>query len=284
MKTKKISILYIILLLVGVTLLGYTQARAYVLGDGICDTEESKLNLCITAWEYVIEVLPDDDGNWPSLTPDGTQKAYTYMATAPANCDSPTWSYSVTQLAYCEGSTEVDYVTGSDPTGSALFIPQGKVSKCSDLPTEEGVELWKLNPTLSCSDVKTSLTYTVYSSLESGLSCGNWTVVRTKDGCEGGYLRGPGCDNPGPIETTRVFDNGQLTVNFDICTGEPSNVTFSGAETATTKAWICVDGNPQNGGIVDDCEIVTNAGPRSSGCYIFGSRTYLYGGDARTAR
>jgi len=282
MKTKKISILYIIALLVGVIFLGHSQARAEInLGDGICSDEEASLNLCISAWDYVIEVLPDEHGNWPFLTSDGTQKAFRYIATVhPENCDSPTWSYTVTQLGYCGEESAVDYVTGSYPDGSALFIPQSKVSKCPDLPTEDDVQLWKLNPTLNCNSNPPHTEFTIYASIESGLSCGNYTVIRTSQGCEGGLLRGPGCNNPGTIETTRIFNNGELTVNFDICSGEPSNVTFSGGETVKSIAWICVNGNPQETGNFDGCVRAHNAGPRSSGCYIIGSQTYLYGGTA----
>ena len=271
MKAKYISISMFIFLIVGISFVDQTQVRAEInLGDGICSDDEMAQNLCIKAWEYVIEVFPDSTGTWPFITADGMYKAFQYRAYAPAGCTSPTWSYSVTQWEVCPDSTNVDYIADSDPTGSSLIIKNCKVSGCGELSAlcDGSHQLWKLNPTLVCGANASSLVFTIYTPIDSGLSCGNPTYTRTSDGCQGGLLRGPGCFNPGTIETTRVFDNGTTTVNYDICTGTPTNVQFEGLSTEKGKAWICTSNPLTTTGY--DCSSRVNCGPDTSGCLIYG--------------
>ena len=283
MRTRNISFMLFILIVAGVVLLNFTKVRAedgINLGDGICSTEEAKQNFCIIAGSYVIEALLCDNGNWPCSVEGSDLKAFKYRATSPAGCTDPTWSYTITQWKICSG-TSVDYIVDTDPSGSALTLPTDKVSKCPEIGYEEGYELFKLNPTLICSDEKQSLDFIIYAAGDSGLSCGNETWVRTRDGCEGGMLRGPGCSTGASMETTRVFENGDTTVNYDICSGAPTSVSFAGGDTTDEGiAWICGNNNPIDSNETDGCTGVVNAGPDSSGCLIQGSSTYLYGGSA----
>jgi|GEM_PF-5642275 len=281
MRTQNRSIMMFFLIVAGVILGNLPEVRAengIDLGDGICSEQEEIQNLCINAGGYVIEALLCDNGNWPCSVEGSDLKAFKYRATAPAGCTDPTWSYTITQWEICSG-TSVDYIVDTDPSGSALTLPTNKVSKCPEIGYEEGYELFKLNPTLKCSDATQSIDFTIYAAGDSGLSCGNETWVRTSDGCLGGELRGPGCSTGASMETTRVFENGDTTVNYDICFGAPTSVTFAAGETEQGIAWICGGGNPLEVG-TEGCTGVVNAGPDSSGCLIQGSSTYLYGGTA----
>ena len=128
MRTKNISFILFCLIVAGVVLVNYSKARAEInLGDGVCSDQEKELNYCITAWDYVIEAIPCDDGSWPCLVQNGTLAAFKYRATAPAGCTSPTWNYTITQWEVCDGATEVDYIMDTDPDGSALTLPNDKV-------------------------------------------------------------------------------------------------------------------------------------------------------------
>ena len=276
MRTKSIPIVLCCLITAGVVLMKYTPVRAEVnLGDGICSDTEKDLNYCIEVYEYVIEAIPCENGEWPCLIADDTLMAFPYRATAPAGCDSPTWSYSVTQYEKCDGSS-VNYILDTDPTGAALSIPTNKVSKCENIENDiDTSELWKLNPTLNCSDVTQSVDFTIYSDPDVGLSCGNMTWVRTKLGCDGGLLRGPGCGDIPVRETLRSFRNGQVQIQYDICFAGIVDVQYREAETAHGMAWICAgdNANPlENGGNTDNCSgSRVYAGPDESGCVVEGS-------------
>jgi len=289
MRTKNISFVLFFLIIAGVVLLNYSKARAEInLGDGICSPQEAELNFCISSGGYVIEVLLCDDGNWPCLAENATVTAFKYRATAPAGCTDPTWSYTVTQWEICNGDS-VDYILDTSPPGSALTLPNDKVSKCPEITNDNDHELFKLNPTLNCSDVTQTLDFIIYADHDAGLSCGNLTWVRTRDGCGGSsgedqLLRGPGCNTGAPIETTRIFGNGTTKVNYDICTGIPTSVDFVSGQTDEGRAWICVENNPSISGNTVGCSGRVNAGPDSSGCLIEGSTTYLYGRTAYSRR
>jgi hypothetical protein len=277
MKIKSIPIALCCLIAAGVVLINYAPARAEVnLGDGVCSGAEKALNYCIEVYDYVIEAIPCENGEWPCLVADDTLMAFAYRATAPANCDSPTWSYSVTQYEKCEGEGAINYILDTEPDGAALSLPNDKVAKCEDtVVNDESHELWKLNPTLNCSNVTQSIDFTIYADPDVGLSCGNMTWVRTKIGCEGGLLRGPGCGDIPVKETTRSFRNGQVQIQYDICFDGIVDVNFSGADAAQGMAWVCAgdDANPlENGGITDNCSSSrVYAGPEESGCVIEGS-------------
>lgn len=272
MRTQNIPIVLCCLIAAGVVLMNHIPVRAgeIDLGDGKCSDTEKALNYCIQVYDYVIEAIPCD-GQWPCLVADGTLMAFPYRATAPAGCDSPTWSYSVTQYEKCDGNP-VNYILDTDPDGAALSIPNNKVSKCDNVINDlSESELWKLNPTLNCSDVIQQIDFTIYAEPDVGLSCGNMTWVRTRDGCEGGLLRGPGCSDIFIMETSRSFLNGQAQVEYDICSGDIVDVTFQNAETAQGMAWICAGPNPmENGGNTDNCS-GRLYGPNEAGCVIEGS-------------
>jgi hypothetical protein len=283
MQTKNISFVLFCLIVAGIVLVSNTKAQTGInLGDGSCSAEESNLNYCIEAWEYVIEAIPCDNGNWPCLVEGSNLMAFKYRATAPAGCTSPTWSYTISQWEICDEASAVDYIIDTDPDGSALTLPNEKVSKCPEIVNDDSHELWKLNPTLSCSSEKQTLDFTIYAAAEVGLSCGNPTWVRTRDGCDGALLRGPGCSNIPVIETTRSFNNGAVVVQYDICTGQPVDVTFSSGPTDVGKAWVCAGNNPFESENTDGCTGRVNAGPDSSGCVIEGSQYFLNGYTAYT--
>jgi hypothetical protein len=304
MKTKNISILLFLLVFAGIILLGYSQVQAELnLGDGICSELENQLNFCISIGPdpdnpcYVIEAL-DCDGAWPcSETIAGVEyAAFRYRATANAPCNCPTWSYSVTQYQICDGSTSVDYVMDSSPSGASLF--RCKVSKCDDINPDaacffdnvedtsaailcdEDFQNWKLNPTLNCSEGG-SIDFVVYTLPGTGVSCGNPTYIRTRDGCQNTVngctiepylgdvlLRGPGCD---PLSiTVTSFQLGEFSADLDPCTGQPLAAFIGTNEATEVLTWFSSSDTGCNPADVypDTCpEVIplSNTGP-TTGC------------------
>jgi hypothetical protein len=241
------------------------------------------------------------DGAWPCLeTIGGVQyRAFRYQATAHAPCSCPTWSYTVQLLPTCGAST-VNYIAFSSPPGASLSV--NKVTKCPELDpcNDTDHDLWKLNPTLNCSEGGT-LTFTLYTPLSAGVSCGNPTWIRVSSGCfpktlppgdvctSEWALRGPGCENL--LTDVGSFQIGTWDITRDICTGEPVLIESGGEAVAAVKGWLCDDGcDPILSGVKSTanptgcvCYQATNIGPWSTGClFKLNPDRYGYGGSLYT--
>jgi len=105
--------------------------------------------------------------------------------------------------------------------------------------------------------------------------------VRIFDGGNDGLIMA--VFNPGTCELDKVY----ICVDVDGLTGDCSDwgaeVVGRPGVICTCTGAECVDelaANVSNTNVKVDCHEIKTAGPRSSGCPIFGSTTYLYGGSA----
>jgi hypothetical protein len=276
MKAKYISILLFILVFAGVTLLGYTQARATIdLSDCACSAEEIAKHLCFDLdlngdenIDYVVQVYvegetdPDIPGEWP--IPYSGNLTWQYRACVPfdANCRRvPTWNYFVERMSDCV-ENEILY---SVPPGANLVLPGDVVPKCTDFFADLGQIIVKWNPSFNC-EPDTWVVFSLTTTSGVPLAFCNEARVTTKKGCDGGFILGPGCD----VIATTSFTLGSFSADLDKCTGEPvdGTVKVDGAYAEEVMTWFSDNGCNPVDLYPDTCPEVyplTNTGP-TTGC------------------
>lgn len=230
MKPKNIPVLLFILIFTGVILLGSTQVRA-TCGD--CSQTDIDNNECIRAFGYAIRIYPETNV-WPIPQADGTlQFRYQACPYDLAACKRKTWNFFVQDMTSCTGGV-VDYIVDTDPPGAQLLLPGNTVPKCTWFTASPGHNLMKLNPSLTCKS-GAEVVFSFYAEPGTPTSFCNYSVVTTKSGCEGGHLLGPGCGVAGFVEE-RTFFCGEdaIIVQFDECSGEPTDVLMPGYTVCAT--------------------------------------------------
>lgn len=236
MQTKNISLLLFILIFTGVALLGSIQVWAQIqinVTDDNCSAKEIDKNLCIEAFGYVVQVYVDSDtGNptstWP-IVGDGGVLEFRYRGSVnnASECKGHTWNYFIQDMTACTGDT-VDYIVDTDPPGAQLLLPGNTVPKCPDVTAAPGHNLLKLNPSLNCA-AGNEVVFSFFAAQGTPTSLCNYSVVVTKKGCAGDYLLGPGCGIAGYTGQRTFFcGEDEIIVDFDQCSGEPTNVEMPG--------------------------------------------------------
>jgi hypothetical protein len=249
------SVLFITVLLAAVVL--WSNCWAYVdVADGTCGSDKAARGQCIEAAGYVIEILPDSNGNWPIVTT-GTHKDFAYrvtLTTATAPLDSLSLVLPVCASPIGDPST---YILGSNPPGI------GPVTLNCPPASGKAMEIPLPSPQPTSWDFHLFTKADLPPAVNPGTDCHEMMVVTGS--CAMGAIKGPGC--PATVSGLSSYEfassQGKTLVSYDECSGLADSVVDPATNPATpfnslsTPLYICY-GNPYNSQPI--CEQIQSVG------------------------
>jgi hypothetical protein len=252
--TKRIPII-LLLMAVLTAAVPYAHAQNYTTWQkGVCTTQQQSNGWCFPATNFLIQIEPDVNGNWPITS--GTTKQYQYLITPTCTGSVSTLQNLVMVLPDCNGGTVASYL--SSPSGAAATTPAATTCPV-DL---NNTELWIANKSPNLANLKLNCglpakPVSIYTSLETAPSLTTMGLV-SNNGCQifTTPMLGPGClgNSSGTFSSTAT-GQGSIEVQSNstssgatgsISAYDPTTGTWTQSSVSYPQMWLCQSTSPLN--------------------------------------